>query len=240
MQKTSHFGSRVFMSPSSGVPAAATSYQQFDQPPQRPLEGLGIPHISVLPGQSPALLPNNMVWQPDQGLFAQESRHDPSVSPFSGVANHDTSDDFSNSGLPYQLLVSTDDALFETMQSPSRHEFQTGPPQQYEVPAATQENFYDSTSSIPTLSGFGSSSSQTRSSPLDTSSNHSPPASYDAPGGGDQSQVHLSPSDILRIWEHEPEMIIPEQDLGDDDAAGDGKMPSQANDWEEWINYHHD
>lgn len=109
----------------------------------------------------------------------------------------------------------------------------------YRFPAqmSPQEISHNSVSTMPSLT-FASSSSQTRSSPFASSSNHSPPPLFKAPG--DQPEEHLLPPDTPHRRHHVPEGLLPELDRGNEGAEADEEIPDPVNDWEDWVNYDSD
>jgi hypothetical protein len=207
------------------TPQNAASCQWFDQPPQVPPTQPGVPHDSTHLNQAPPImLPNNMVWQPQQDLFAVDQQHPPQQSQLHSSQNFDSIVDNTNSGLSSHWRALSSIPPFNTMQAdptPGQNslEFSYNP-----LPTSIQDNNQVMEASIPTLM-FDSSSSQPRSSPLDSPANYSPPPPFDTPG--QQPQEHPLRPDIPPSWNYEPFQ-------GDNKGQGDAGEDDR---WEDWVDF---
>ncbi|PMD44787.1 hypothetical protein L207DRAFT_579714 [Hyaloscypha variabilis F] len=219
VQKQEHFVANDSMN--CIWPAAeAGPCQSFGQPYQPPPNQSWIPRSPAhTNGISSVMLPNDMVWLPQESLFSQGEQL-PQMQPPPNASQDSCSGDDNSSLISYtRRLASPSNPLFVTMQAG---------PTYHEDPSASNSNAYTGDDSfnpepdIPSLT-FESSSSQAHYSPFDSAGNYIPPPL----GERLQPQVSLDPSDVPRIREEE-------QTQGDDDGE---KMVDKKEGWKMWVNW---
>lgn len=231
-QKQQGFSSGALASPWAGALAPSASCQQFGRLSQMPPEQPWIPHCSAQPNQSSIGLPNNMAWQPHLGLFVQVPSHPPTGSQFNFSQNPATMTRGQNLEPPFDWPASSCNPPFGMAQSELHNQRSTACSNN--APQITTQHYTNSGSSIPSLT-FQSSSSQSRSSPFGSSSNDSPPPTFETPGP--QQQERVPRQDLPLIMEHEPQAFIPERDRIDEGAEEERKRQEDTKDYWDLIDF---
>jgi hypothetical protein len=178
-------------------------------------------HLNQAP---PIMLPNNIVWQPQQSLFALDQQHPPQQSQPHSTHNLDSIVDNTNSGLSSHWDALSSIPPSNTMQAdstPSQNSLEFS----YNLlPTLIQDNNQIIEASNQILM-FDSSSSKPRSSPFDSPSNYSSPPAFETPG--QQPQEHPLQPDIPPSWNCEPFQEVNKRngDMGEDVT------------WEDWVDF---
>jgi hypothetical protein len=165
------------------------------------------------------MLPNDMVWLPQESLFSQGEQLPQMQTPPNASQDSCSGDDNSSLISYTRRLASASNPLFVTMQAG---------PTYHKDPSASNSNAYTGDDSfnpepyIPSLT-FESSSAQAHYSPFDSAGNYIPPPL----GEQLRPQVSSDPSDVPRIREEEPTQ-------GDDDGE---KMVDKKEGWKMWVNW---
>jgi hypothetical protein len=167
------------------------------------------------------MLPSNMVWHPDQALFAQHQPHQSTApQPHLAQSPGSVAEDPYSEPSPY-LPASMSNSPFRGMQAASTQSQRCFEPGR---PLPQDSNSY-SESSIPSLT-FHSPSSQPSSSRFESSSNYSPPRPF-AAQGGEQAEEPRAHSHILGQA----------SDMSLLNGNGGEKVAGEDDEWEDLIDF---
>jgi hypothetical protein len=164
-QKPHHFTFSESVNSALSAPLPVPSCQLFCQQPQIPPNQPCLPP-GIAPTIQPSslMLPNNMIWQLHQGLFAQDQQHRSAPSQLYFTSNLCSTTGNSSSRPSSHWPASSQYGIMQAASTPSQNSAQ--------LQTSARTNNYSLNSNIPDLTF---ESSQTRPSPFGTSNHSAPP-----------------------------------------------------------------
>ncbi|KAE9378542.1 hypothetical protein N431DRAFT_178719 [Stipitochalara longipes BDJ] len=218
IQKQQHIAANEVMTPTRLAHEPA-SCQSFIQQTQLPLNLFLAPQPSTQHIPSAIMLPNNMLWQPQDSLFSQGGQLPP--PQFQPNPNQNTCfmAENSNSQFFYQPESSSRVVQAAFISEPN----QTG----HGLNSSPQDSNNNADSSIPSLTS-ASTSSQSQYSPYHPASDYSPRTPLDVIG--EQDQQPSPHPEMPHMWQDESEMMFQE-------VYGEDNVVKDDSEWEDLVNY---